>query len=96
MVVDINDWRIAIDELDKQLVELLNRRSQCAIEIGRVKRELGLPVYSPTREAEVIGNVTRHNQGPLGDDAVKRLFERIIDEARRVERLAIGEHDEEN
>lgn len=93
--MDINDWRKEIDELDLKLVELLNRRSHCAIEIGRIKREMGLPVYSPQREAEVINNVTSHNRGPLPDEAIRRLFERIIDEARRVERLAIGEHEEE-
>jgi chorismate mutase len=89
--VDIEDWRIEIDSLDIELVKLLNRRSQCAIEIGRIKREMGLPVYSPAREAQVIANVTHHNAGPLDDDAIKRLFERIIDEARRVERLSVGE-----
>jgi chorismate mutase len=92
--VDINDWRIKIDELDAQLVALLNQRAQCAIEIGRIKRAQGLPVYSPARETQVIENVTQHNMGPLDNEAIRRLFERIIDEARRVERLAVGEHEE--
>ena len=91
--MNIDDWRIAIDELDLQLVELLNRRSQCAIEIGKIKREIGLPVYSPTREAEVLSNVTRHNKGPLDNEAIRRLFERIIDESRRVERISVGEQE---
>ncbi len=87
--MDIDDWRDEIDALDEQLVELLNRRSQCAIEIGRIKREIGLPVYSPSREAEVLAHVTGLNPGPLDHDAMRRLFERIIDESRRVERLTV-------
>jgi chorismate mutase len=87
--VDIDDWRREIDEIDEQLVELLNRRSQCAIEIGRIKRKLGLPIYSPEREAEVIRHVLSLNGGPLEPQAMRRLFERIIDESRRVERMAI-------
>ena len=72
--MDIDDWRIEIDKIDEQLVELLNQRSRCAIEIGRIKRKLGLPVYSPSREKEVIDHVTRLNGGPLEPEAVQRLF----------------------
>jgi chorismate mutase len=84
----VEDWRRRIDEIDLQLVELFNERSQCAIEIGHVKHRMGLEVYSPSREAEVIDNVTRANKGPLEPEAIQRLFERVIDESRRVERLA--------
>jgi chorismate mutase len=47
-----------------------------------------MEVYQPDREAEVLEHVQSINPGPLDDGAVKRLFERIIDEARRLERLA--------
>ena len=86
----IDDWRIRIDEIDLQLVELFNERAQCAIEIGHIKRRLGLEVYSPTREAQVIANVTGANHGPLDHEAVRRLFERVIDESRRIERIEGG------
>lgn len=86
----MEDWRIRIDELDQQLVRLFNERAQCAIEIGHIKRRLGLDVYSPQREAQVIGNVTSANRGPLNHDAIKRLFERVIDESRRIERIEAG------
>src|ERR1700675_1204905 len=91
VVIDLNieDWRDEIDRLDEQLVKLLNARSQCAIELGRIKRELGLAVYSPDREGEVIPHVTGINPGPVGRDAVRRLFERIIDESRSIERLTV-------
>lgn len=84
----VDGWRRRIDEIDLQLVELFNERSQCAIEIGHVKHRMGLEVYSPSREAEVIANVIRANKGPLEPEAIQRLFERVIDESRRVERLA--------
>ena len=85
----IEDWRDEIDRLDEQLVKLLNARSRCAIELGRIKRELGLAIYSPDREREVIAHVTGINPGPLDRTAVRRLFERIIDESRRIERVTV-------
>jgi len=87
----IDQWRRRIDAVDTQLMGLLNSRSACAVEIGRLKRELGLPVYSPEREAEILERVMRENPGPLDPTAVKRVFERIIDESRRLERLAVSE-----
>jgi chorismate mutase len=85
----IEDWRNEIDKIDEQLVKLLNQRSNCAIELGRIKRELGLPIYSPDREIEVIAHVTGINGGPLEPEAIRRLFERIIDESRRIERVTV-------
>jgi chorismate mutase len=87
--LDIEDWRDEIDRLDEQLVKLLNARSQCAIELGRIKRELGLAIYSPDREKEVIAHVTSINHGPLDRRAIRRLFERIIDESRSIERVTM-------
>ena len=87
--LNIEEWRDEIDKLDEQLVKLLNARSQCAIELGRIKRDLGLAIYSPDREREVIAHVTGINPGPLDRTAVRRLFERIIDESRRIERVTV-------
>ena len=84
----IHEWRLRIDALDTELMSLLNSRSACAVEIGRIKRELGLPVYSPEREAFILDRVARENPGPLDATAVRRVFERIIDESRRLERIA--------
>jgi chorismate mutase len=84
----IDELRQQIDDIDAQLVELLSKRAACALAIGHEKKLVGLEVYQPSREAEVLTHVQRINKGPLHDEAVKRLFERIIDEARRLERLA--------
>jgi chorismate mutase len=87
--LDIEDWRDEIDRIDERLVEVLNRRLMCCVEIGRIKRERGLPIYSAEREAQVLDHVAHVNAGPLERDAIRRLFERIIDEARRMERVTM-------
>jgi len=86
---DLDEWRKRIDEIDQQLVKLLNQRSQCAVEIGHLKKKLALPAWQPQREAEILRNVVKTNHGPLDDAAIRRLFERIIDEARALERHAM-------
>ena len=86
----IQDWRRKIDEIDAELVRLLNERSRCAVEVGKLKRTAQLPLYQPEREGEILNRVTRANSGPLPDTAIRRLFERILDEARAVERGAMG------
>ena len=80
--------RRRIDELDEQLVKLLSERAACALEIGHEKKVAGLEIYQPSRESEVLAHVQSINRGPLDNGAMRRLFERIIDEARRLERIA--------
>jgi chorismate mutase len=96
---ELDDLRKRIDLLDESLVRLLNARAACALEIGRLKRNMGLPIYQPEREAEVLENVQTLNTGPLDRSAIKRLFERIIDEARHLERIAeevqLQDHDKD-
>lgn len=86
---DMDGWRKRIDEIDQQLVKLLNQRSQCAVEIGHHKKKLNMPAWQPSREADILRNAVKVNQGPLDDAAIRRLFERIIDEARALERHAM-------
>ena len=85
----IDELRQRIDRLDEKLVELLTERANCALQIGKLKHDLGLEVYQPDREAEVLHHVQTHGRqmgSPLGGEAIVRVFERIIDEARRIER----------
>jgi len=86
--VTIDELRARIDVIDRQIVALLGERAECALAIGRLKEAAGVPIYQPAREADVLANVQSANAGPLDDAALVRLFERIIDEARRLERLA--------
>jgi chorismate mutase len=95
-VLTIEELRSRIDVIDEQLVRLLNVRVACAVEVGRLKHEAGLPVYQPQREAQVLGRVRQSATelaGPLTAEAVVRIFERIIDEARRAERHASEQQD---
>ena len=88
--------RDLIDDLDRRILELLNERTRVVEEIGRVKQHLDLPIYEPKREEQVFENVTVHNSGPLTGDGVKRVFERIIDEMRNVQRLRMLERNGKN
>ena len=82
------DLRRQIDALDETIVRLFNERARCALEVGRLKDALGMPIYQPEREREVLEHVSAVNDGPLDATAIRRLFERVIDEARRLERSA--------
>ena len=91
--MSVEDWRRKIDEIDRRLVALLNERSRCVVEIGRIKRQTGDPLYQPDREEQVLAGVVSENSGPLPDAAIRRLFERILDEARSVERTVMHDGD---
>lgn len=81
----IDRLRASVDELDRLLVELLNRRARLALAVAQEKTRLGLAVRAPGRELEVIARVRRANPGPLDEDAVARVFRSIIDESRRIQ-----------
>ncbi len=74
------------------LLEILNQRTAIVEEIGRIKQDLRLTIYEPKREDQVFANVTGHNHGPLPQEAVKRIFERVIDEMRTVQKIKMLEN----
>ncbi len=82
----LEEYRVLIDDVDRRIVALLNERTQVVEEIGRVKRSSDLPIYEPRREDQVFANVTGSNHGPMSPDALRRIFERIIDEMRGIQR----------
>jgi chorismate mutase len=89
--------RDEIDKIDEVIVRLLDSRARCAYAIGRVKQTQGLAIYEPQREARVIARVKELNAklgGPLDEPAIVRLYERIMDEARRIQRIE-AKHDPE-
>ena len=81
----LEEFRVSIDQIDRGIVALLNERTRVVEEIGRVKHEAALPIYEPKREEMVFANITGANHGPIGQDAVRRIFERIIDEMRSIQ-----------
>ena len=85
--MDISDFRDEIDRLDRELLRIFNERAALALKIGEIKKHLDLPVYDPTREKRIFETMTADNPGPLENDAIVRLFERVIDESRSLERI---------
>ncbi len=85
--MDISELRVEIDRLDRELLRLFNERANLALKIGEIKKELDLPVYDPSREKLIFEAMTKDNPGPLENDAIVRLFERVIDESRSLERI---------
>ncbi len=88
--MDIADWRKKIDDLDRRLVELLNDRARAAVEIGKLKRNTNLPIYEPERERSVFANVQELNPGPLSGRDLVRIFERIMDVMRTIQKEGIA------
>jgi chorismate mutase len=82
----LEEFRVVIDQIDRRIVALLNERTEIVECIGRVKRECQMPVYEPRREDQVFANIAEANHGPIGHAAVRRIFERIIDEMRGIQR----------
>ena len=82
----IDELRIRIDELDRQLVELLSERARAAQTIGQLKAATSLPVYEPNREKVIYANVRAANKGPLPDIELTHIYERIIDVMRSLQR----------
>ena len=89
----LDEYRVTIDALDRRIVELLNERTRVVECIGRTKRESSLPIYEPKREDIVFANVAAANTGPISQEAVRRIFERIIDEMRTIQRVRMQEQE---
>ena len=87
--MDISDWRRKIDDVDRKLAALLNERASAVVEIGRLKRNTNLPIYEPDREKEVVANVQQANKGPLAARDLARIYERIMDVMRSIQKHEI-------
>ncbi len=83
----IEEIRNEIDRLDSELLRIFNQRAGLALQIGEIKKERGMAVYDPAREKRIFQRMKQANPGPLDDQAIVRLFERVIDESRRLERI---------
>jgi len=87
LTLDIDQLRQEIDRLDQELLGIFNARAAIALKIGEIKQTRGLAVYDPEREKRIFARMRAANPGPLEDEAIIRLFERVIDESRRLERM---------
>jgi chorismate mutase len=85
--VQIDEIRKRIDLLDDVLLRIFNERARLALQIGHLKKGTGLPVFDPAREKRILTRMKEDNPGPLDGGAIVRLFERVVDESRRLERI---------
>ena len=84
-LTDLKSLRKLIDQKNKSIVRLLNRRAGYALRIAEVKAVEGLAIRDDEREKEVLKKVSRYNKGPLSDEALHRIFNCIMEEHRRLE-----------
>jgi chorismate mutase / prephenate dehydratase len=78
--------REQIDAIDKQILDLLNRRARIAQEVGHLKAETNAPVFRPEREAQVLRNAAERNPGPLARSDVQTIFREIMSACRALEK----------
>jgi chorismate mutase len=73
-----------IEQLDRQIVELVVRRARLAEDAGRAKRVAGLPLLDPVREARVMETAAEYaRQAGIPDDEVRQVFRLLITIARK-------------
>jgi chorismate mutase len=89
--VALDDLRAKIDTIDQTILGLLAERIQVVIDVGEYKRERGLPVYDPERERSILERIARLAPIPLDEETARNIFDRIIDECRRVEQRHVGQ-----
>jgi chorismate mutase-like protein len=83
----IKNWRKKIDAIDSAMLQLLNLRTELALEVGRLKDERGLSLRVPAREQEIISRMKRLNSGPLSNESVAKIYQLILDESIRTQEL---------
>ncbi len=87
--MNIKALRQKIDELDRRLVKLLNRRANYSLAVGRLKQRGGLPLFIRKREQEIARNVREANRGPLPDHTLEHVFEQLLQHTRAMVRKAL-------
>lgn len=79
------ELRNGIDQVDRELLALLNRRAALANEVGEIKRAEGSPVFRPEREAQVINGLQAANPGPLKGENLAHIWREIMSACRALE-----------
>ena len=84
--MDISDLRKKIDEIDAKIVEMINERADCALEIGRMKKKGTKSIFAPEREKQVLSGVLKNNRGPLSDATMSAIYREVISACRALEK----------
>lgn len=77
--------RSQIDDIDAELLKLINRRAELAIQVGTIKKENFAAIYQPLREAQVFDRLSSRNTGPIPTSSFQIIWRAIIDACRSVE-----------
>lgn len=83
--MNINDLRKKIDIIEDELIIALNKRAEYSLEIGKIKKQEGLPVFIPNREKEILDRVAQKNNGPLSAEFIQNIFITIMEESRKLQ-----------
>ena len=83
--MDIQDLRVQIDAIDRQIVRLLNDRYKVVKEVGEWKRERGQPLYVPEREKALLEKLESINEGPMPDSTLRAVYREIMSAAIKLE-----------
>ncbi len=81
----LSDLRVRIDILDWKIADLLQERADIALETGKVKTALAMPIRDDEREVKILAAVSNSSDGPLSSESMKRIFTAIIEECRTLE-----------
>jgi chorismate mutase/prephenate dehydratase len=84
--MELEPIREKIDEIDRGIVELINRRLALAAEIGKIKRSKGGEVYVPEREDAVLRKVCAENHGPIRNEALRAIYREVMSAAIALEK----------
>ncbi len=87
---DMSALRLAIDEIDAKILDLVNQRLLLAQQIGAAKKQGGIQIIDRGREKEIIERLRRSNNGPLDANGLQRIFEAIIAAGRSVQKTDRG------
>lgn len=94
-LVELAAARDEIERIDREIIGLLGRRLTLGKRTGDLKRQAGLPILDPTREAAVIRRVTTvAREAGLPPEPVREVFWQIIGMSRQIQQSARAERDE--
>jgi monofunctional chorismate mutase len=83
--LDLEALRRDIDAVDQQILQLLHARVRLVLKVGEYKRQHGMQVYDPVRERQLLDRLSKAAEPPLDGETIRRVFERLVDESRRIE-----------
>lgn len=88
---ELQELRVAIDDVDEKILELIRERVNLVVTVGNIKRHRKMEVYDPARERTLLERLGGLASSPLDAGTVRRIFERVVDECRRIEQRHVDQ-----